>query len=76
MFRTWYFNHAPKLNRQHGLKELEEGQRCVRDMEAFHGADADWGPDEESGPQRLPNTVGETADLAAINSNFNLNLWR
>ncbi|KAL7724687.1 hypothetical protein ACLKA6_018873 [Drosophila palustris] len=25
-------------------------------MEAFHGADADWGPDEESGPQRLPNS--------------------
>ncbi|KAM8701770.1 hypothetical protein ACLKA7_004932 [Drosophila subpalustris] len=31
------------------------------DMEAFHGADADWGSDEEGRPQRLPDSsaIGE-----------------
>ncbi|KAM8714816.1 hypothetical protein ACLKA7_001219 [Drosophila subpalustris] len=31
------------------------------DMEAFHGADADWGSDEEDRPQRLPDSsaIGE-----------------
>ncbi|KAM8701655.1 hypothetical protein ACLKA7_001746 [Drosophila subpalustris] len=48
-----YIIHSPYNSDQSRATTPNAG---VGDMEAFHGADGDWGLDEESGPQRLPNS--------------------
>ncbi|KAM8702102.1 hypothetical protein ACLKA7_004963 [Drosophila subpalustris] len=53
-----YIVHSPYNSEQSRATPPNAGGG---DMEAFHGADADWGSDEEGRPQRLPDSsaIGE-----------------
>ncbi|KAL7724923.1 hypothetical protein ACLKA6_007527 [Drosophila palustris] len=48
-----YIVHSPYNSEQSRATPPNAGGG---DMEAFHGADADWGSDEEGRPQRLPDS--------------------